>query len=285
MQGMIRLDSYGDSLEKGVYRRHSRFRRAVNFFNGRSLAALVDRRVGPGPRHIVIPGLVWQKAERLTISDEDIFLDDRRIPFISSRRYDSRLRLDGPVAVQRFAGNLEHFSHCLESAAPPRSLAFLLDDRRGRRWPSALERSIAERLRLGRKMIFGSDFLPGIKMVAGLGFGLTPGGDDFIGGLLLALYYGQQLFKRNFESAIRLVRRSARGKNPFSATMLADAGDGRAVGRVKSMLAALINGDEKSVRQSALQLRAIGHSSGIDLGVGLLLTGRALVRTRGEAWW
>ncbi|MCX6556644.1 MAG: DUF2877 domain-containing protein [Candidatus Aminicenantes bacterium] len=282
---MIRLESYGDSLEKGVYRCHSRFRRAVNFSNGRSLATLVDRRVGPGPRHIVVCGLALQKVERLAIGDDDIFLDGLRIPFASARRYDSRLRLEGPVVVQRFAGNLECFSRCLGREAPPRSLAFLLDDKRSRRRPSALEQSVAERLRLGRKMIFSPDFLPGIKMVAGLGFGLTPGGDDFIGGLLLALYYGQQLFKRNFESAIRLVCRSAEGKNPFSGTMLADAGEGRAVGRVKSLLAALINGNEKKVRQNALQLRAIGHSSGIDLGVGLLLTGRALVRNQGEPWW
>jgi hypothetical protein len=282
---MIRLESYGDSLEKGVYRRHSRFRRAVNFFNGRSLAALVDRRVGPGPRHLVIAGLDWQNAERLEIGGDEIFLDNSRIPFAPARRYTSRLRLEGPANARRFAGNLECFSCCLKREAPPRSLAFLLDDKRGRHRPSALEQSVAERLRLGRKMIFSPDFLPGIKMVAGLGFGLTPGGDDFIGGLLLALYYGQQIFKRNFKRAISSVCRSVRGKNPFSGTMLADAGEGRAVGRVKNLLAALINGNEKNVRQGVLQLRAIGHSSGIDLGVGLLLTGQALIRTQGEPWW
>jgi hypothetical protein len=284
-QGMVRLESYGDNLKKDDYQCHSRFKRAINFSNGHSMVALVERTIGPGPHHIVISGIDPQKVEHLAITADELLLDGRRYPFASSCRYDSRIDLNGAIDNERFDANLHCFEHCLRQSAVPKSLTFLLEPKRKPCWCSALERSITERFGEGSRMVFSPDFLPGIKMLKGLGFGLTPSGDDFIGGILLALYYGQKIFKRNFERTIRLVHRTARGKNPFSNTMLADASEGRAVGRIKSLLAALIGGTEKNVHQSTMQLRVIGHSSGIDFGIGLLLTFKELIRNKGEQWW
>ena len=282
---MIRLESYGDSLEKDDYQCHSRFKRAVNFFNGHSMVALVDRKIGPGPHHIIISGLDPQKAERLAITADELLLDDNHFSFASSCRYDSRIDLSGIIDRDRFSANLEYFEHCLRQSAAPKSLAFLLERKRQPRWRSALERSIAERLTAGSKMIFGRDFFAGIKMFKGLGFGLTPSGDDFIGGVLLALHCGQKIFNRDFRRILKSVYRLASGGNPFSNTMLTYASQGRAIGKIKDLLAALIYGGEKNVCKCTKQLRAIGHSSGIDFGIGLLLMFKKLKRNKGEKWW
>lgn len=284
-RSMIRLESYGDSLEKDDYECHSRFKHAVNFFNGHSLLALVDRKIGPGPHHIIISGLDPQKAERLTITAAELLLDDNRFPFASSCCYDSKIELGGTIDCDRFSANLEYFEHCLRQSAAPKSLAFLLERKRKLHWRSALERSIAERMTAGSKLIFGQDFLAGIKMFKGLGFGLTPSGDDFIGGVLLALHCGQKIFKRDFRRTIKSVYRLASGGNPFSNMMLAYASQGRAIGKIKDLLAALIYGGEKNVFKCTKQLRTIGHSSGIDFGIGLLLTFKKLKRNKGEKWW
>jgi len=282
---MIRLESYGDSLEKDNYRCHSRFKRAVNFFNGHSMVALVDREIGPGPHHIIISGLDPQKAERLAITADELLIDGNRYPFASSCRYDSRIDLNGAIDKDRFAANLQYFEHCLRQSAAPKSLAFLLRHERRPHRRSALARSIAERLTAGSNLIFGRDFWSGIKTCRGLGFGLTPSGDDFIGGVLLALNCGQKIFRHDFRRIITSVGRLARGKNPFSNTMLAYASEGRAIGRIKDLLAALLYGGEKGVYRCAKELRTIGHSSGIDFGTGLLLTLQKLNCNEGEKWW
>jgi len=282
---MIRLESYGDNLKKGDYQCHSRFKRAVNFSNGHSMVALVDRAVGPGPRHIIISGLDMQKVEHLAISDDWLLLDDRHIPFGSSCRYDSRMDLDGAINRERFDANLHYFEHCLGEVGVPKSLTFLLEQKRKTRWRSALEKSMATRFCEGSRMVFSPDFLPGIKMLTGLGFGLTPSGDDFIGGVLLALHCGQRIFKRDFSPAIRAALKLAIGKNPFSNTMLVYAGEGRAIGKIKDLLAALVYGEEEEICHCATKLQTIGHSSGIDFGIGILLTFKKLIRNQGDKWW
>jgi hypothetical protein len=282
---MIRLESYGDCLEKDDYRCHSRFKRAVNFSNGRSLVALVDRQIGPGPHHIVVSGFGPQMVDRLTISVDEFLLDGRRFPFALSRCYDSRIDLGAAVDRGRFAANVEYFARCLGRSATAQNLAFLLRPGRGPRRRSVLGGSIAARLRAGSRLVFSPDLLAGVKMCRGLGFGLTPGGDDFIGGVLLALHCSQKIFKQNFKRVIRSVYESARGDNPFSNAMLASAGEGRAIGRIKELLAALTQGGETNIYRCAGQLAAIGHSSGIDFGTGLLLAFRELNGNQGEKWW
>ena len=282
---MIRLESYGDRLKKDDYRCHSRFKRAANFFNGRSLVALVDRQIGPGPHHIVVSAIDPRPIERLTIGADEFRLDGIRIPFAAACRYDSRIDLGADVDRKRFAANLEHFARDLRQAAAPKSLAFLLEPKPEQRRCSALEGSIAARLNAGSTRIFGADFFAGIKMVKGLGFGLTPSGDDFIGGLLLALHCGQKIFRRDFSAAIRAASRRAAGKNPFSNMLFIHAGTGRAIGKIKDLLAALVTGDEKGTHRCTARLKTIGHSSGIDFGIGMLLAFKKLFRTQGAPWW
>jgi hypothetical protein len=280
---MTRIESYGDRLNAGDYQLHSRFRRAVNFACGPSLVALVDRRTGPGPDHLVVSGLDANAVGRVAIAAGELRLDGRPFPLASSRRYDSRIELNGAVAGERFRANLRCFAQALARSAVPRSLAFLLE--RGTRSRSALERTIAARSREACRRVFSRDCLGGIAMFRGLGFGLTPSGDDFNGGLLLALHCGQGLFQRDLGDAIGSIAGLARGANPFANAMLAHASEGRAGAKVKNLLAALVHGGEKEVRRGTDALRTIGHSSGIDFGVGLLLTLQKLDQGQGETWW
>jgi hypothetical protein len=282
---MTRIESYGDSLKKGDYQCHSRFKRAVNFMHGPVMAALVDREIGPGPNHIIMAGIDGQKVERMTIGAAGLVLDGRPFAFAPSRCYDSRIGLEADIDRRRFKANLEFLARDLRRSAPARSLAFLLEPRPATRRSSVLEKTIAARLVAAREMVFSGNFFEGIGMFKGLGFGLTPGGDDFIGGVLLALHGGQKIFARDFASAIGSVRRLAKGGNPFSNAMFAHAASGRAAVRIKDLLAALVYGGEKKVARCAGRLRAIGHSSGIDFGTGLLLTCRELCRREGEKWW
>lgn len=279
------MECYGDCLEMDEYELHSRFRRAVNFSNGSAMVALVDRTIGPGPRHAVISGLDAHRPERLAITAEGLMLDGMLLAFASSRRYDSRTGPDDAVDMDRLDSNLRCFENCLGQLAPPGSLAFLLEEKSKPRWRTGLEGAVVARMRKGSELIYGTDLWAGIRTVKGLGFGLTPSGDDLLGGLLLALHGGQKIFARDFSRTIRAIRRQASGENPFSNAMLADASEGRAIGKIKDLQAAILFAAAREVRACARRLRTIGHSSGIDFGVGLLLTYKKLAGNKGEPWW
>jgi len=53
--------SYGDSLEPGLYRIHSRFTHAANYTRDETLISLVTRQTGGGPNNIVTEGVDFQK--------------------------------------------------------------------------------------------------------------------------------------------------------------------------------------------------------------------------------
>lgn len=282
---MIRLESYGDRLEKGSYACHSRFRRAANFSRGGSLLALVDRSIGPGPRHVVVSGIEPAGIERLAVTNDGLWLDGRLLPLPPGRRYDSRLQPDVAGDRRRLRAGLQQLARCLRREAPERSLGFLLPGRQARAGRSALERAVARRLAAGQRLVFSRDLLRGVRMVRGTGFGLTPGGDDFVAGILLALHCGQAIFRRSYRRAIGAVRRNAIGGNAIANAMLEDAAAGRAGPAVKGLLAALCGGDCAGVARGVRRLRRLGHSSGIDLGVGLQLALARLEAAGGEPWW
>ncbi len=109
----------------------------------------------------------------------------------------------------------------------------------------------------------------------GLGVGLTPAGDDFVGGLLFALHHladaYPQLVARHDEAAAALVARARAGTNVISYTILADLAAGHGPAPLHDLLFCLLQG--ATVPQSALQLRrlvGIGHTSGWDVLLGFL---------------
>ena len=109
----------------------------------------------------------------------------------------------------------------------------------------------------------------------GCGLGLTPGGDDFIAGLLIGLYVLQKLNKQNLQPNMDAIFRAAQGDNIFSNTFLDLARRGLLFGRMKDLLLALISGGESPVRKAAERLFAIGETSGADLATGFFMTLRS----------
>jgi hypothetical protein len=184
-------------------------------------------------------------------------------------RYNSRLRV-GPLDPGKLAPNLRVLEKLLLASAPARSLAFLIDDRGGRTFASAFEKELARRLSAGVARLVHGDLAGGASEVRGLGYGLTPSGDDFLAGFLLGMHALEMAAGIDLAAERHAVREAARGANPFSEALLRSAAEGRCFERAKSLIQALFEGVEADVVQHARSLFAVGASSGADLGVGLL---------------
>lgn len=109
----------------------------------------------------------------------------------------------------------------------------------------------------------------------GRGPGATPSGDDILGGLLLALLRttSRQQHDRVREAGRLLVAEAEERTTDISSALLAQAAQGRAADRFEAALGAIIameagdHGWESAVLESA----ELGHTSGLDHLVGLLL--------------
>ena len=103
----------------------------------------------------------------------------------------------------------------------------------------------------------------------GLGGGLTPSGDDFVGGALFArhLLAGAGVADAHgWRRVGETIRRAAVTRtHPISAALLADL----AIGCGHALVAALAANDERRARAAAHRLTRLGHSSGWDILSGV----------------
>lgn len=271
------LVSIGDQVKEGTYPFHSRFRRAANFCCDNQLVSVVDEEIGDGPLNIVIRDFDGQSAAResvpLMVAANTVVLGANQFEFTDSDYYCSTVTV-GSCEPRVFEHNLSVLEEELRTVSSPKSLAFLLDERRTVDFRSGFERAFAEQIHCGMHQMMNGHLLAGVRTLRGCGLGLTPSGDDFIAGLLIGLNLLQQLRGRNYQKIVDEVFQTAKTGNAFSNSFLDLARRGWLFGRMKNLVLALMRESEEMVRKSAARLMAIGGSSGADLGTGFLLTAR-----------
>jgi len=114
------------------------------------------------------------------------------------------------------------------------------------------------------------------RALVGLGSGLTPSGDDFIGGLLFAAYHLKMAYPGTIawdqKSIDDMLAWAQDRTNPISHAMLCDHANGQGVDALHNLLAALERdaGLDEVVAQ-ARRLIAIGSTSGWDMLAGLMV--------------
>jgi hypothetical protein len=207
----------------------------------------------------------------LKVGQATLAFAGHRYRFTSRHRYRSTLDLPG-ADLHRFQRNLSALGESLKEAAPPKSLALLLDSNRRKYFRGGFERAFAHQILRGVHEVFHGKLLNGIQRLKGCGFGLTPAGDDFIAGFLIGLHILQKLRGQNLQPTRDAIFRAARGDSVFSNTFLDLARRGLLYGRIKDLLLALTSGSRSSVRKAALALFAVGETSGADLATGLFMS-------------
>jgi len=267
----VKLQSIGDRLQPGTYRVHSRFHRVVNLLDGRRLASIVGADVGAGPINVVFSGADLSGIRSLSIDRETLTLDGGSYRIDPDRYYDSAIEVgaDRPVLLDR---NLTLMGRLLVEESPPRSLAFLLDGNRAVPSCGRFESAVLERLSEGVSLVFQGDIVGGARILRGCGFGLTPSGDDFVAGLLIAMHLLRKVFGMEFGDIEEAVHLSSRSGNILSDTLLTFAREGRLTEKMKNLVTAVLCGTEDQVRRHTEQLLLVGDTSGADLGTGFCMT-------------
>jgi uncharacterized protein DUF2877 len=263
--------------------------------------AIVHQPLGNGPLNLVIPADPAQLFNGLSLGTslasngarlgigELITIELEGAAIWDPKAY-AALSAD-PEALDRGLAELcREVSH----RAPAESLARLLPHLEDEDLPGPLERvahfprshaligglaeSLVQRDRRRLKVVASS--------LAGLGPGLTPAGDDFIAGVLLALALVRQQRGDTAlnEIATLLVETAAPRTHEISAAYLRAAFDGQVGERWHPLLAALAAGGGAGIAAAAAPVLATGETSGADMlagfvvGIGALLGGAAAWR-------
>jgi len=116
----------------------------------------------------------------------------------------------------------------------------------------------------------GAAFAPA-RSLLGFGVGLTPSGDDLVGGALFARRWVTPRDRRWTMLAQRLTREIRKRSHPVSAALFSDLAAGRSFAPLHEMADALAAGEHETALSAALALASIGHSSGWDMLTGFFM--------------
>ena len=241
---MITLVSIGDRVRPGAYALHAGFRRSVHFHGPEGLAVLVDERIGAGPVNIVMRGGEPGSIESLSIADDSLVMS----PVMNGKPFDfgephiyrsaiGPLEKPGP----RFPASLAVLEECIIKSAHPLSLAFLLDAGREDSFRGGFALEFMERVREGVQKLGSGDLAAGAALIRGCGFGLTPSGDDFLAGVLIALNVLQGMDGRSRAGRIDTVFGACGKGGLLSDLFLSLAREGRVDEGMKRLISARLS--------------------------------------------
>jgi hypothetical protein len=116
-----------------------------------------------------------------------------------------------------------------------------------------------------------------IAALVGLGPGLTPSGDDFLGGVLVALWQlGASGLAAHLAAAV--LSQAESGTNEISRAHLAAAAGGEGAAALHGLLTSLCTPGAPGMRDWVSAIETIGHSSGWDAVAGLSLAAAGFAR-------
>lgn len=122
----------------------------------------------------------------------------------------------------------------------------------------------------------GADDMSGLGSLIGLGPGLTPSGDDLIGGALIALAAVGRTECR--DALWGRCRALIEHTNEISAIHLQAAAQGYGAAALHAALHIVMGGQSARLHQALNALTAVGHTSGLDAFAGSLIVLRHAIR-------
>ena len=265
----MKILGYGDRIPPGEFALHSAFNNALNFRGPRGvMVSLVSRKTGNGPLNVVMKHLP-RGARRLKVTKLAFYIDENRLEADPETNYDSavpRLPLDPAL----FKENLYTLRDFLGANAPAKSMCFLFSFSAEKSFRTVFERTMLEGMKKGAALIETGDYAKGARCLRGLGFGLTPSGDDFLCGVLTGLSFVEINLPADLSFVKDSIYDKAVTRNLISGSFTYCAYNGRVNEKTGKLLTALAGFDNKRLIMAAKASLRTGHTSGADFCAGLI---------------
>jgi len=265
----MKILGYGDSIPHGTFKLHSAFENAINFRGPHGfVVSLVSRRTGNVPMNIVMRHLP-RGARRLKVTKFKLFIDENCLEADPEKNYDSAVPTL-PLVRERFSAGLHFLKSFLGSRAPEKSMCFLFSISAEEAFKSAFERSMLRRMKEAVELLNSGSYAKGARRLRGLGFGLTPSGDDFLCGYLTGLSFIESNSTADLGRIKDAVYDNALTRNLISSSFTYCAYTGRVNEKIRELIIALSSCSHSRLTSAAEAAVDSGHTSGADFCAGLI---------------
>jgi len=253
------------------------FHRACNLVTSdQEIITLVGSDIGNGPLNIVIedtgflahvrPGLPAVSADGQLILGDSllVLLEEARLwrPEVNWECLTGqRRRLEESLAALcGWLSQNDEAEAALNGTSSPHNLAFL-----GAAWTGI--KGLLEALQRGHR----SGISENAALLAGLGPGLTPAGDDYLVGLMAGLRIWPGLHGLSPQEACKLILKATEGRTTLlSSAFLHSAAEGWLGEGWHQLLAELVSGEASGIQRAAARILSSGATSGAAALVGFL---------------
>ncbi|MBU1218636.1 DUF2877 domain-containing protein [Myxococcota bacterium] len=261
----MKILSIGDKVLCGTYSFHSGFTHVVNYRNYNCIISFVDKDSfisGRAIRTSSIPRCVLP----VRIDPSGIFISDSIYPTHTAKIYDSSFsgfssRRDVELLILLIKSTLR-------TSSPSLSLAVLFEDSLKSTFSSTFEKAILCRFLSAYDSLKSGDVSKCVEQFKGVGFGLTPSGDDFITGLLYA--FSSVADSDELTQIKNNILRTAENCSPLSFEFMKSAASGSYPIDIKDLFLAALTKDIDLINKAILNILKHGHSSGADTAAGIV---------------
>lgn len=268
-----------------IYKIHSVYKNTINIYASDRILAIHPEHIPATPLSVSVPLTDMEfeqivseakKVDYLRIEEENLYICTKRWWIGKVEKWDSKLcyHLDNKAKEQLLFQLQKMIVQYGKATGGMSDAAFYretsdMDDL----ITAALKKSAGEMLRAGLEDM--DALLDAAYEMIGLGNGLTPSGDDFLTGLILALQVEAPSYELEHSMLCAMVKKQSDRTNDISRQYLLRACEGEYGVKLHLLIREAIK-NPLSIPDRLEDVRKTGHSSGLDclngLAVGLQLT-------------
>ncbi|MCD8481083.1 MAG: DUF2877 domain-containing protein [Candidatus Cloacimonetes bacterium] len=215
--------SIGSGIPQGTFTDiFSRHAKAINFIWQRQVISLCSKALCPGHYRIILDCEELSQVHSIAIIDDLIKINGDVLSRKSCSHYQAPVfgeALDNPLLLQQ----LQNCRDTLSEQWPPLCVGALLSS--GSEPQHGFDLALSIKYNEGLKHLADGEFSKAIRCFKGKGYGLTPGGDDFLAGLTLGLAYRQRVEKKSLSEILDLLLFESLSENYLANTFLRQAYD------------------------------------------------------------
>ncbi|MEA1972034.1 MAG: DUF2877 domain-containing protein, partial [Candidatus Cloacimonadota bacterium] len=232
------------------------------------IISLVNNKIGLGPNNILISNFPNNAEQTINIENAKLFIGNTALKIDDTDIY-KKIKID--------IDNLEELQYIIYKLKEnlnlkSKSLGFLINPEKKIHLESTFDKIFFHQVRRN-VMDFSFNNLPNIsKKMKGLGFGLTPSGDDFNSGILYGLNLLNTIEGIELSKLIDDCYQNSLGKNLISNTFLKFAYLNEYYDNFYNLMLSLKSKNSKTISYYRNRVIDSGHTSGSDMLTGFILT-------------
>lgn len=270
----MKILSIGDKVLCGTYSLHSGFTHVVNYRNDNCIISFVDKSSFLSGRAIWVSSIP-ECVSSILIEPSGISISDSTYPTSSASIYDSSFT--GFSSTRDVEILISLIKSALRTNSPDLSLGVLFHDSLIPTFSSTFEKAILRRFFSAYDSLKAGDISGCVEQFKGVGFGLTPSGDDFITGLLYA--FSSVGGSEELTHIKNKILQSTESCSDFSFEFMKSAASGSYPADIKELLLSALTKNLDLINFNILNILKHGHSSGADTAAGIAAGYEWLLKT------